>query len=539
MALEISIEALLNKEKIESNRIEFKEGWNPNDIYRSICAYANDFDNQGGGYILIGVKEENGVAVRPVLGVPEYLLDQIQKEMVGYDRKIIPAYSAKVSLEEVDGKRIMAIWVPTGTQRPYKVPDNVTGDKDKNPKTRIRSKSSSVVATPEQEKELYAMAGNEPFDMLGNSHALIEDISETLLTEHLKATGSRLAKQVRTRGVEAILDEMQLLSGPPEMHRIRNVALMMFCEEPGKFFPYTEVDIVKFPEGSIKNPNSFVEIPPIKGTVPQIIKRTMEKIQDMAIESIVDKVSNRMESVTSTSYPYNAIEEAVVNAFYHRDYSKYEPVTIEIEPECIRIINCPGIDRSVSDAAIREGRRFRSRHYRNRRLGEFLHELELCEGHCTGIPTIQEELERNGSPAATFETDDDRQSVCVTIPVHPRFLERETSKHIDIENGKTDIEHQKTGVDIKERSIISTKNKTGAEDGAETVLISGRSKAAVSMRVKEVFEELQKNNAATADEIALQLGITRRQVQAAIKKLKDNGKIYREGSDRDGTWRMT
>ena len=47
MALEISIEALLNKEKIESNRIEFKEGWNPDDIYRSICAYANDFDNQG------------------------------------------------------------------------------------------------------------------------------------------------------------------------------------------------------------------------------------------------------------------------------------------------------------------------------------------------------------------------------------------------------------------------------------------------------------------------------------------------------------
>ena len=259
----------------------------------------------------------------------------------------------------------------------------------------------------------------------------------------------------------------------------------------------------------------------------------------MAIESIVDKVSNQMESVTSTSYPYNAIEEAVVNAFYHRDYSKYEPVTIEIEPECIRIINCPGIDRSVSDAAIREGRRFRSRYYRNRRLGEFLHELELCEGHCTGIPTIQEELERNGSPAATFETDADRQSVCVTIPVHPRFLEKEADKHIGTENEKTDIEQQKTGIETQVRSIISTEIKNGAEDGAETVLISGRSKAAVSMRIEAVFEELQKNNAATADEMALQLGITRRQVQAVIKKLKDSGRIYREGSDRDGMWKMT
>jgi len=29
MALAINIEDLLNKQKIESNRIEFKKGWNP------------------------------------------------------------------------------------------------------------------------------------------------------------------------------------------------------------------------------------------------------------------------------------------------------------------------------------------------------------------------------------------------------------------------------------------------------------------------------------------------------------------------------
>ena len=49
MELEIGIETLLKKEKIESDRIEFMAGWNPDDIYRSVCAYANDFDNQGGG----------------------------------------------------------------------------------------------------------------------------------------------------------------------------------------------------------------------------------------------------------------------------------------------------------------------------------------------------------------------------------------------------------------------------------------------------------------------------------------------------------
>lgn len=58
----LNIEDLLRKQKIESNRIEFKKGWNPDTIYHSICAFANDFDNIGGGYILVGVEEENGMA---------------------------------------------------------------------------------------------------------------------------------------------------------------------------------------------------------------------------------------------------------------------------------------------------------------------------------------------------------------------------------------------------------------------------------------------------------------------------------------------
>jgi len=50
MALAINIEDLL----IESNRIEFKNGWNPASIYHSVCAFANDFNDLGGGFILAG-----------------------------------------------------------------------------------------------------------------------------------------------------------------------------------------------------------------------------------------------------------------------------------------------------------------------------------------------------------------------------------------------------------------------------------------------------------------------------------------------------
>ena len=60
MALPISIQKLLDRRSVEGHRIEFKEGWNPAPIYRTICAFANDISNEGGGYIVVGVKEENG-----------------------------------------------------------------------------------------------------------------------------------------------------------------------------------------------------------------------------------------------------------------------------------------------------------------------------------------------------------------------------------------------------------------------------------------------------------------------------------------------
>ena len=89
MALPINIEDLLQKQKIEGNRIEFKSGWNPDAIYHTICAFANDFDNIGGGYILVGVEEENGTAKRPLKGLPINEIDGILKDIQNHDNDLL------------------------------------------------------------------------------------------------------------------------------------------------------------------------------------------------------------------------------------------------------------------------------------------------------------------------------------------------------------------------------------------------------------------------------------------------------------------
>ena len=66
--------------------------------------------------------------------------------------------------------------------------------------------------------------------------------------------------------------------------------------------------------------------------------------------------------------------------------------------------------------AIREARMLRSRRYTNRHLGEFLKKLDLTEGRATGIPTIQQKLQENGSQRASIETDKERTSFLIDIP---------------------------------------------------------------------------------------------------------------------------
>lgn len=60
MSLPINIEALITQNIIESERIEFKQGWNPQVILHSVCAFANDFNNLGGGYLVVGIAEQDG-----------------------------------------------------------------------------------------------------------------------------------------------------------------------------------------------------------------------------------------------------------------------------------------------------------------------------------------------------------------------------------------------------------------------------------------------------------------------------------------------
>lgn len=496
MALPINIEDLLNKHKVESNRIEFKKGWNPTKIYHSICTFANDFDNIGGGYILVGVEEKDGIAVRPVNGIPIEQLDKIQQEMVNFNNMMDPFYSPRISVEEVDGVNILVIWVPSGINRPYAVPTDVKSKHNKQYAYYIRYGTTSIEAKGEQLDELREMANRVPFDDRGNPAIQPTDISATLLRDHLVTVNSRLATEDIAGNLMGVLEQMNLLDGPKENRMLKNVAAMMFCDHPAKFFPVSQVEIVTFPEGRETNPNNLVEAPVIKGPVPYMIRETLNYLRTNVIKEQIIKPKDDERSIRFFNYPYQALEEAVVNALYHRNYQLREPVEITIEPEKITILSHAGPDRSISLKAIKEAKILRSRRYRNRRLGEFLKELDLTEGRATGIPTIQEELRKNGSGKAVIETDDDRTYFLIDIPCHPYW-------HQDVEKESLN--------DMVENNILSS-------------------------RQKQIIQLIQEAPHVTQVEMAKQINVSRQTIYRDIAYMSAIKIIKRVGSNKKGYW---
>jgi ATP-dependent DNA helicase RecG len=91
--LRINLQDLLRQRTVESARIEYKAGWNPDAIMRTLCAFANDFENLGGGYVVIGQDcDDNGRPVFPPKGLASNALDKIQRELLAFCQQIVPPY---------------------------------------------------------------------------------------------------------------------------------------------------------------------------------------------------------------------------------------------------------------------------------------------------------------------------------------------------------------------------------------------------------------------------------------------------------------
>jgi len=491
--LPVNIQDLLRQRKVEGDRIEYKAGWNPDAILRTICAFANDFENLGGGYTVIGQNcDQVGQPIFPPAGLEENQLDKIQRELLQFCSLIQPPYFPIFSIECVAGKNLVILWSPGGQNRPYRVPRLVTSKK-KDYCHYIRRYSNTVEAKDEDERELISLTARVPFDDRFNHSAEIDQLSSRLMEVFLRDADSELANQATAISVETLGRQLNVIGGPSEAAMPKNIGLLFFNEHPREFFPATQIDVVWFPEG-VGGDRFDEKI--FEGPLARITSEALNYIQTNYLKQTVIKYPDRAESDRFWNFPYAAIEEALVNAVYHRSYEIREPIEVRVTPGELTVLSFPGPDRAIQMKDLRSGRAV-NRRYRNRRIGEFLKELGLTEGRATGIKKILTVMQKNGSPLPEIESDETRSYFLIRLPAHPNAL-----------SGKD-----------KSVSFPAKTSEKRSEKTSEKIMI-----------------EIRKNPDLSIARLSEVIGITTRSVERNLKKLQEAGRLERSGSPKGGHW---
>ena len=137
----------------------------------------------------------------------------------------------------------------------------------------------------------------------------------------------------------------------------------------------------------------------------------------------------------------------------------------------------------------------------------------MTEGRSTGIPTIQNVLENNGSPRATVITDEERTFFRITIPCH-----KEAGNII------ADIAHKDGSLKASRRGTL----KSGLQNILESTPKS----------VLEIIEQIRNNPKVTYADVVCVTGYSRSWVAKTMKRLQEQNIIKRVGSDKTGYWEI-
>src|SRR3990167_2684574 len=179
-----------------------------------------------------------------LFGFDENLIDKTQQEMLNNCHKIRPYYFPVVEPVIFQGKTVLVVWAPGGTNRPYKAPDQFT-----NPymySYYVRRFSSTKKVNDAEQQDLLTMSARIPFDDQINQRADIQHLKLNLIQSHLKEIGSDLYDRSASMSLSDLTRKMHISEGPDEYLKPKNIGLLLFNDNPAAFFPCAQIDVVEF-----------------------------------------------------------------------------------------------------------------------------------------------------------------------------------------------------------------------------------------------------------------------------------------------------
>lgn len=404
----------------ESERVEWKENVaDISDIVKTAVAFANDYSNMGGGYIVCGAREgvdSHGFQKLIETGLGASRLKEIEGKLLAELReKVYPAIVPVIEeLPVSDGKRILVAIIPASKDaHSYRASgkDSSTYYVRIGRETR-EARNGILRELLIQKKEL------ETWDKRINAYSNTEDIDLIVMREYLqemklwdpgKAIENYLSDKERISVFTSPLAGKENLTNAL---RLRNFALLMFGRDPLKFFQgaYTVLSIYKGTDRSSSTAQRYE----ITGNIVYQVKKCMELLssETYTIFDKTDTMPNRVK------YPLRALQEAVVNGHVHRDYEINQPSRITVFTDRIEIYSPGTLPRAVDKEKFLAGSA--TPYWRNMTLAYFFNKLQLAQAEGQGIPTIIRTMHEEGCPDPRFEIGP--ESLTCVLPANPRCI---------------------------------------------------------------------------------------------------------------------
>ena len=414
--LPVNLNNLIHGSSVESARVEFKASWDEKatawQVLKTICAFANDYHNLNGGYLVIGVGEQDGRAVLPPAGLSASEVEQAQKWIRGQCNRLDPSYQPILSPETFQGRSILVVWAPASDVKPHRAPDAGAGPG----RYWICLGSETVDAERRGDllRGLIEQTARVPWDDRRSHEAQIADLRDKKVREYLRDVESGLLDEPDERSV---FRRMRITVQVNGNEVPRNVGVLYFARDPTQWFRGAYIEVVQFAAdrgGDVQEERTF------RGGLADQLHDCLNYLENLSTHHL-QKQHDHSQARSWVSYPAPALRETLVNAVYHRGYDvdQPDPTKVHIFPDRIEITSYPGPVPGIEAPHLLPNAQAQAVPARNRRIGEFLKELRLAEGRLSGLRKVFQAMEANGSAPPRFEFDEQRTFFLATLPAHP------------------------------------------------------------------------------------------------------------------------
>jgi ATP-dependent DNA helicase RecG len=321
------------KEKEGEQMAIFSE-FNFEKIGETVCAFLNT----DGGRILIGLDKHSHLIHYADL---DDQFDELRKYIY---ENILPESLIGIRKEGFENDMVVLIEVIEGSKKPYSI-DN---------RTYIKRGKVTMAADDNDMSNLIRSRRRDEFSW--ERSPVLEATIDDLDLDELKKT-IELSNNIGRSSKFSVDDPLKYLSSFQlfRNNQLTNAAIVLFAKDPTYFLPQCRVRIIEFGKGKTSDRyentiiiesnlfKSFLEI-------QAYFKKSLPIISEFS-----DSEWRRQDRL---KYPSKALDEAVINAMMHRDFS--DPtgeVFIGIYPDKIEVINSGELPESLKDKDLKKSHR--------------------------------------------------------------------------------------------------------------------------------------------------------------------------------------